>query len=288
LIGGASVGASYRFLDSDVARWLRTSAGAGRVKVISGHLIGIGRGTYRSVAPYPLLVRKADARLRQGSVLGEVGALGLMGRPVMRGLGLPDREKTGKDGFFGGGSSFRGLGNLRPALGNRFRPLEVQTTSGKVRALARRFAAGPASRVSAFPAKHLSAGRVALQGGSGLLRAEKTTDALRSLAPIRAMAGAEKLREDRATGVLHQYSPAGSQKVTQTEPFARVRVPTETRTAGASTWPVGDVEQGRASAASVGKAVEAFFAEQVRLPPSGMSGFDPRLSPAWAGLQIPG
>ncbi len=39
---------------------------------------------------------------------------------------------------------------------------------------------------------------------------------------------------------------------------------------------------------SIGRAIETFFANQARLPPAGMTGFDPRLSPAWAGLQIQG
>lgn len=37
----------------------------------------------------------------------------------------------------------------------------------------------------------------------------------------------------------------------------------------------------------IGRAIETYFANQARLPPAEMTGFDPRLSPAWAGLQIP-
>jgi len=36
------------------------------------------------------------------------------------------------------------------------------------------------------------------------------------------------------------------------------------------------------------KAVQAYFEIQARLPPSGATGFDPRVTPAWPGLQISG
>lgn len=48
------------------------------------------------------------------------------------------------------------------------------------------------------------------------------------------------------------------------------------------------VADGQLSAMRLDRAIDDYLARQSRLPPSGMTGFDPRLSPAWAGLQIPG
>lgn len=39
---------------------------------------------------------------------------------------------------------------------------------------------------------------------------------------------------------------------------------------------------------SFSDALDQYFSRQMRVPPSGMTGYDPRLSPSWAGLQIPG
>jgi len=36
-----------------------------------------------------------------------------------------------------------------------------------------------------------------------------------------------------------------------------------------------------------GPAIEAFFLRQARLPPSGATGFDPKITPLWAGLKLP-
>ncbi|MCB5945719.1 hypothetical protein, partial [Acidocella sp. KAb 2-4] len=36
------------------------------------------------------------------------------------------------------------------------------------------------------------------------------------------------------------------------------------------------------------QALRAYFFRQSRLPPAGAAGFDPRLTPAWAGIKIPG
>lgn len=36
------------------------------------------------------------------------------------------------------------------------------------------------------------------------------------------------------------------------------------------------------------RMITAFFDGQARLPPNGATGFDPRLSPAWAGMKLPG
>ncbi len=38
----------------------------------------------------------------------------------------------------------------------------------------------------------------------------------------------------------------------------------------------------------VAQAVQAFFDRQTRLPPASGAGFDPRVSPIWAGVQMPG
>jgi hypothetical protein len=70
---------------------------------------------------------------------------------------------------------------------------------------------------------------------------------------------------------------------------------TETRGPLAKAGPLLGGEPARRSRAaardeqtSIGQAIETYFEDQARLPPAGMTGFDPRLSPAWAGLQIPG
>jgi|GEM_PF-4607005 hypothetical protein len=38
----------------------------------------------------------------------------------------------------------------------------------------------------------------------------------------------------------------------------------------------------------IGQALEEYFFEQSRMPPAGTTAFDPRLTPAWAGLKLPG
>jgi hypothetical protein len=40
--------------------------------------------------------------------------------------------------------------------------------------------------------------------------------------------------------------------------------------------------------ADFGDALEEYFFRQSRLAPSGGAAFDPRLSPLWAGLKLPG
>jgi len=43
-----------------------------------------------------------------------------------------------------------------------------------------------------------------------------------------------------------------------------------------------------ASAAAFDKGFETYLMRQARLPPAGMTAFDPRLTPAWAGVKLPG
>ena len=43
-----------------------------------------------------------------------------------------------------------------------------------------------------------------------------------------------------------------------------------------------------ASAAAFDNGFEAYLIRQARLPPAGMTAFDPRLTPAWAGVKLPG
>ncbi|MDD2705096.1 MAG: hypothetical protein PHU07_07170 [Acidocella sp.] len=38
----------------------------------------------------------------------------------------------------------------------------------------------------------------------------------------------------------------------------------------------------------IGQALEEYFFQQSRMPPAGTTAFDPRLTPAWAGLKLPG
>jgi len=48
---------------------------------------------------------------------------------------------------------------------------------------------------------------------------------------------------------------------------------------------------GRASGVpefDIGQALEEYFFQQSRLPPAGTTAFDPRLTPLWAGLKLPG
>ena len=40
--------------------------------------------------------------------------------------------------------------------------------------------------------------------------------------------------------------------------------------------------------ADIERVVEDYFFRQSRLPPAGAAGFNPLLSPVWAGLKIPG
>lgn len=44
----------------------------------------------------------------------------------------------------------------------------------------------------------------------------------------------------------------------------------------------------REEMADLGQALRSYFFRQSRLPPSGGTGFDPRLTPLWAGIKIPG
>jgi len=58
-------------------------------------------------------------------------------------------------------------------------------------------------------------------------------------------------------------------------------------TAGAEP-PAAARDSAAARQRDVARALESYFERQARLPPSSGAGFDPMLSPAWAGLQIPG
>jgi hypothetical protein len=53
---------------------------------------------------------------------------------------------------------------------------------------------------------------------------------------------------------------------------------------GAATQPV----PGPVASADIGRALENYIFRQSRLPPAGAAGFNPLLSPVWAGLKIPG
>jgi hypothetical protein len=50
----------------------------------------------------------------------------------------------------------------------------------------------------------------------------------------------------------------------------------------------GDAAPARVAQADIEQALETYFYRQSRLPPSGAAGFNPLLSPVWAGLKIPG
>jgi len=80
--------------------------------------------------------------------------------------------------------------------------------------------------------------------------------------------------------------PAGTPRAT-----GAGRVPMRTAgrdgTAGAEA-PAAARDSTVARQRDVAQALEGYFERQARLPPSSGAGFDPRLSPAWAGLQIPG
>ncbi len=45
---------------------------------------------------------------------------------------------------------------------------------------------------------------------------------------------------------------------------------------------------GRADCEDLAQALRTYFFRQSRLPPAGGTGFDPRLTPSWAGVKIPG
>ena len=56
---------------------------------------------------------------------------------------------------------------------------------------------------------------------------------------------------------------------------------------GAAPGAAGVRKEGRGYQADVARAVKDYFAHQARLPPAGAVAFDPRLTPAWAGLKLP-
>ena len=47
------------------------------------------------------------------------------------------------------------------------------------------------------------------------------------------------------------------------------------------------VQDPRRRVADMSRAINDYFVHQARLPPSGAMAFDPRLTPAWAGLKLP-
>ncbi|WP_284258302.1 hypothetical protein [Acidocella aquatica] len=51
--------------------------------------------------------------------------------------------------------------------------------------------------------------------------------------------------------------------------------------------PSGMRQDARESLVDISRAVNGYFMHQARLPPSGALAFDPRLTPAWAGLKLP-
>jgi hypothetical protein len=64
---------------------------------------------------------------------------------------------------------------------------------------------------------------------------------------------------------------------------------TETRVLARKTNPAMEPEPGLEDAANPFRFSGAgYIVRHARMPPSGMSGYDPRLTPAWAGLQISG
>jgi hypothetical protein len=110
-----------------------------------------------------------------------------------------------------------------------------------------------------------------------------------SVAPIRVLTetGAPFHEREKFGSWLYPSSSA-TPGVGNSQDAAAVNLPTRTLPHDALSKPAAHEEAVRFARGSVRRAVENFFAEQVRLPPSGFGGFDPRLTPAWAGLQIPG
>jgi hypothetical protein len=122
-----------------------------------------------------------------------------------------------------------------------------------------------------------------------LARARRET--LPRLAPVRRLidgqaAGYAAMPASSAPQVSNVKSALGL--VAQSTPSA----PASRRAANGAVSELSETPSAAADGAVSGvrlyRAIDDYLARQARLPPSGMTGFDPRLSPAWAGLQIPG
>ena len=290
MIGGASDGMRSRVGAKDVVRLPRLGGAGGRLQEIQRYAAGIGRATYRSVAPCPVFWRKPGLKRVPASPLRSQGWL--------------DHAVLPADWTWAAPMGRRAIGNVSRASGLALGQMESLTEMGaakRIRLPSRQLLIADAWRAGkpAFMRRSLRllesvAGHargvkvIATSDGNGLgLRS--VAKFLPSVAPIRVPAetGAPFHEREKSGSWLNPSSLA-TPGVGNSQNAAAVNLPTRRLPHDALSKPAAHEEAVRFARGSVRRAVENFFAEQVRLPPSGFGGFDPRLTPAWAGLQIPG
>jgi len=193
-------------------------------------------------------------------------------------------------GLIGNGSVFRLLGANAPAvLWKHLDWLNAWIGVGQPMALPKPFFGERSIRSSGHAASYRNSPRLTWRAKLESIGASGVTHAPPGIAPIRAAGGVERVfREKDASGSWEQSSSAVSKKSLSFRESRAVAPRAEPRRAGGHFFVAPEAEERPGYRASVALAIEKIFAEQARLPPSGIGGFDPRLSPAWAGLQIPG
>lgn len=114
-----------------------------------------------------------------------------------------------------------------------------------------------------------------------------------SFAPRKRRVGAQAAADNRQGVAAMGGPPTGTATLMRNPPhapvkarFAAAALSAEAASSTLPSGPSGTVNQLRE--ADLAEALRAYFFRQSRMPPSSMTGFDPRVSPAWAGLQMPG
>ena len=274
------------------------------MSLLSNHY-SAGEG-YAELAANAVVRGFGDIEYGIGAVLGEfraaLKAVAARGSVAMRGMGLYDVAMA---------AGRPGLGRFAPVAGVAGRPI-----SQKSRAVT---PVGEPGFVAAGQSGAADAGALATRRGDGVKTSYRAV-----VAQARQRAAAGRARRDTERAALHlpargaslaglSFAPPSSSNVVggglrhpamrQAEimpglhPHRNVHSAMEVAEAASGTPEACEDQKFAAMPAlvpeavaqlDIGRALESYFFRQSRLPPTGGAGFNPLLSPAWAGLKIPG
>ncbi len=292
MIGGALLGTKFRFgaIGQNLAGLLQIAVTAGRLRDIQDLAREIGRAAYISVAPRSLFERKQ--RLNRPRVLPwHVDAsLSHSSRALHRDWATINASKTSDLGPSKNGACWPHSELIsEPEFKKRFRMPNAQLSLGRKLLISKPALIASASSSSQSVLSYASSKRFIPAGQVKITGSKRAVNSLPCLAPIRAV--------EKADEILYRTETSRSSQSSLAAPFRGPLGSAEGKTMSAraaiqrerETLPTGSSAESRSSSrVSFRRAIESFFAEQARQPPSGIGGFDPNLSPTWAGLQIPG
>jgi len=243
----------------------------------------------RSFAPIASIKNLSSSSAKQGAAVADLASfLGMaLARQVMGGLGVAGQAGAGavtplmalhKAAMAVGGGGGVSPG-MRAALGGLAPPGRAGGKAGAFGQQVSSARTAYAGSVAAALRRLAGDGAVLACGGSG------GAGGLPSIAPRRgagaATAMATRAASDGVGTILGAV--ARGQMTRGLAPRTVGREATGSAVAGPHVARSKAAEQ-----QDVARAIQAYLEGQARLPPASGAGFDPRLTPAWAGLQLPG